>query len=284
MMDCGQIEMRVYFWYNVSAMNDRSRFVVVEGITGSGKSTCLRAIHAYLVDQGLRVFDAQAFAEESHDPPHFDSHGDFDVYFTFEPTKWWVGHAIRKEMSFGDTYSGLEQAHAFSLDRLIQYRRFILPALRAGKTVIQDRCVSSSLLYQPIIAGGPHQDAVAALPGNALALKHAPGHLIVLDLDAKKACERLQGRFDESKGVFEQLELLQNIDKRIRSDWFRDLFTSRGTTIHALDADGTPDIVAQRSIELIQSIIPDLCPQKNSSPLDSSLTRRGTTTVQSSQT
>ncbi|MCH8049577.1 deoxynucleoside kinase [Patescibacteria group bacterium] len=209
--------------------------IVIDGIAGSGKSTIVQSLEDWAEDQKLRVFDLLKWSQEQSRPPMLDDVKEYDLLFTFEPTKQWIGSAIRQEMSRTDQpYSGVELAHAFSLDRLIQYRRLIIPTLQAGKNIIQDRSVSSSIAYQPIMSEGPTLKDLMQLPGNALALEHAPNHLILTDVPVEKVFERFK-RADESKGVFEDIKLLKKINSRYRSDWFRKIFTDRGTTIHDLD-------------------------------------------------
>ena len=72
-------------------------------------------------------------------------------------------------------------AQAYSLDRLILYKKIILPALADEKCVIQDRGVSTSLCYQTL-SGQLKLDYLSSLPGNAVALASAPNHLIIIDV------------------------------------------------------------------------------------------------------
>ncbi len=234
-----------------------SRFVMIEGIDGSGKSTVTRAIREWAVSCNHRVFDLSAWCAEKGTLPRYEDIADFDVYFTFEPTKAWAGSAIRAMIAAGsDRYSGVEQAHAFSVDRLVLYRRLIIPALLAGKTVIQDRGVTTSIVYQPMMPGGPTLDQVLELPGNVLALSHRPDHLIVTDLPPEMALKRLAVRNGEAEQVFERLELLKTFTERYQSAWFAKIFTDRGTQMHRLDTSGTIEEVNAAATKLVSSILP----------------------------
>ncbi len=232
------------------------KFVVVDGLTGSGKSTILRAIKQWSSLCGHKIFDLEEWSKTHAEPPSFAEVSDFDVYFTFEPTKTWIGSAIRYELSRTDQpYSGLELAHAFSLDRLVQYRRLILPALLAGKTVIQDRSVSTSIIYQPAMPGGPNLEELLALPGNDLAMQHAPDILVLTHVKPETAQARLQARADESKGVFEDVELLRKIAERFASDWFSRLFHDHGTSVHHFNADVSKEQMENDAKKLIEQIL-----------------------------
>lgn len=229
---------------------------MIDGIAGSGKSTLVRAAETWARACGHRVFDLGAWSREHADPPRFEEIGEHDVYFTFEPTRQWMGAAIRFELSRTDQpYSGASLAHAFALDREIMYKRLILPALAAGKTVIQERGVCTSIAYQPIMPGALALEDILALPGNALALSRAPDHFIHARLDPAVAVERLKGRGDESRGVFADIDLLRRVDERFRSDWFRELFQSRGTTLHDLPTDAPIETTGTNAQALISTIL-----------------------------
>lgn len=229
---------------------------MVDGITGSGKSTILKAVHEWAQESGFRIFHLRDWSNE--EPPQFETLREFDIYFTYEPTRTWVGAAIRYELSREDEpYGGEELAHAFALDRQINYRRFIIPALREGKTIIQDRGVSSSLVYQPIMPQSVPLETVMALPGNTLALHHAPDALILTKLPAQVAYERLEQRDEESKGVFTHLTFLQKQEERFASEWLKNIFTSHGTRVYELDTSQTLEESQRQARKLIERILND---------------------------
>jgi len=219
---------------------------MVDGIAGSGKSTVLHALETQAEQNGQRVFRLSQWKDDA--PPTFNDVSDYDVYFTYEPTRTWIGRAIRYELSSEENpYSGEELAHAFALDRQIMYRRFIIPALKAGKTIIQDRGVSTSLVYQPIMPGAMSLDAIMALPGNKLALEYAPTDLILTKLPPEEAYKRIQARSDDSKGVFANIDFLRKLADRFEEPWLKDLFETRGTTLHQLDTSGTIEDSIERA-------------------------------------
>lgn len=241
------------------------RFIVVDGIAGSGKSTVADAASVWAARCGHRVFQLKDAERAHQEPPAFETIGDVDVLFTYEPTRSWVGAAIRGELSRKDIpYQGLEIAHAFALDRQILYRRLILPALAAGKTVIQERSVSSSIVYQPIMPGGPTLEALLALPGNAQAMERAPDHLILTRIQPEMSVGRLANRdahlsaFGGGRGVFADIDYLCLVDERFRSPWFRELWERRGTKVHELNTESSKEAVNAAAEQLIESLLP-LC-------------------------
>ena len=213
-------------------------FIMIDGIAGSGKTTVIAAMFDALTARGLRCFRLQDW-KETH-PPTFEEISNFDVYFTFEPTRQWIGAAIRAEMSRADQpYGGEELAHAFALDREIMYRRLIIPARRAGKIIIQDRGVTTSLAYQTAMPGALSFEQIGSLPGNVLALAHAPDVLILTSVSIDIVMRRIAEREDESKGVFQDTILLAKVMKNFQSKNFRILFEESGTRIFDLDTSGT---------------------------------------------
>ncbi len=219
-------------------MLNKGSFVIVDGIAGCGKTTILKATKNWFQESGARIFDLTVWSENNTRPPSFAETNHADVLFTFEPTRTWIGSAIREELSKPEEeYSALSLAHAFSLDREVMYKRLILPALKAGKIIIQDRGVTTSIVYQPVMDGSITLEEITSLPGNRLALLNPPNHLILPQISAEDAFLRGQKRA-ESKGVFsEVLSDLEKWNDRFNSLWFHDLFTKKGTQIHTIQTD-----------------------------------------------
>ncbi|PIQ67447.1 hypothetical protein COY25_01935 [Candidatus Uhrbacteria bacterium CG_4_10_14_0_2_um_filter_41_7] len=232
------------------------KFIVIDGSTGSGKSTIIRAVKDWAKDSGLRYFDLADWCLNHDAPPEFSDIEEFDLLFTFEPTKNWIGSAIRYEMSQTENpYTGLELAQAFSLDRLIMYKRLIIPALKAGKVIIQDRSVTSSIAIQPVLPGGPTLDEIMNLPGNIFAITHAPTDLILTDLAPELIEERISKRAEYTKGVFEDIELIKKVAGRFKADWFLKTFTDRGTEVHTIDTSLPFVEMKENVVKLIDHIL-----------------------------
>lgn len=235
---------------------NNGNFILVDGIVGSGKTTAIQAMFDALTSQGLRCFRLEDWKGEK--PPRFEEISDFDVYFMCEPTRQWIGAAIRQEMSQTEhPYGGEELAYAFALDRQIMYRRVIIPALNAGKTVVQDRGVSTSIVYQPIQPNSLSLEKILNLPGNKQALEHAPNHLILTSTPVETIVDRIRLRpaSQGAAGVFADVELARRVDARYREPWFRELFESRGTRIHTLDTSGTLKESQSNAVMLINNLL-----------------------------
>ncbi|OGL70806.1 hypothetical protein A3C09_04810 [Candidatus Uhrbacteria bacterium RIFCSPHIGHO2_02_FULL_47_44] len=232
------------------------KFILIDGIVCSGKTTVIQAMFDALARRGLRCFRLQDW-KETH-PPTFAEIADYDVYFTFEPTRQWIGAAIRGEMSRDDEpYGGAELAHAFAIDREIMYRRLIMPALEAGKIVVQDRGVSTSIIYQPIQPNSLSLEEILNLPGNKLALQLAPSHLVLTSTPVETIVDRIRNRpaAQGATGVFANVELARRVDARYKEPWFRELFESRGTRIHTLDTSGTLETSQANAVALIEKLV-----------------------------
>ena len=108
----------------------RGRFIVLEGIDGSGTTTQLERAVACVAGLGHR---ATATREPSDGP---------------------VGHLLREallgrlHMPDGEKLDGRTMALLFAADRIDHLQREIEPQLAAGTSVLSDRYLLSSLAYQ----------------------------------------------------------------------------------------------------------------------------------------
>lgn len=148
----------------------RGVFIAFEGGDGSGKSTQARRLADRLRQAGR------------------------DVVLTREPGGTDVGERLRSLV--------LDPAHApidavtealiFAASRSAHVRQLVLPALAAGRTVVTDRYVDSSVAYQGAgRALGP--DTVAGLNEWATGGLH-PDLTVLLDVDTATAAERRAAR------------------------------------------------------------------------------------------
>lgn len=230
-------------------------FVMIDGIDGSGKRTIVEAMVNHLAHQGKQVFEIGEWSKVHHALPSIDDMKQAEVIVGVEPSYAWIGSAIREEMvKNGRGYSSAEIASAFSLDRLTLYRRCYIPLLERGATIIAERGVSSSIVYQPAADPSILVEEILALNGNALAMKHAPTHLVIASVDPQIAMQRLAGRSEKNDdAVFEKESFLRVLDERYKSDWFKKLFTDQGSHLHYLDAAQSINDVRSSAINLLQS-------------------------------
>jgi dTMP kinase len=152
----------------------KPRFIVLEGIDGSGTTTQLGLLERHLTARGRRV------------------------WATREPSQGPVGRLLREillgghRQPDGAPVDGLAMALLFAADRRDHLRREIEPALAAGFDVVSDRYLLSSLAYQ---AQEAERDWVATLARDV----RRPDLTLLLDLPSETAAARRRaaGRIDE---------------------------------------------------------------------------------------
>jgi dTMP kinase len=231
------------------------KFIIIDGLDGSGKSLVVNVLAEHLKAKGKKVFELKEFWKTSSSLPEPEELYDCDVVISAEPTYSFVGRAIREEIIRHNKrdYSALATATAFSLDRLLLYKRIIIPLLEKGKTIIQDRGVTTSIAYQPIQAEPLSLAKVLSLEGNRLALEKRPDLLIIADVKAEVCIERL-GKRDDKKdnAIFENMAFQKKAYKRFKSKWFRKLFEERGSKVIYLDVDKAKQEVVNSAIKLYE--------------------------------
>ncbi|HWD09798.1 MAG TPA: dTMP kinase [Actinomycetota bacterium] len=144
-------------------------FLVVEGGDGAGKSTQVERLASFLRDAGR------------------------DPVVTREPGGTAVGAAIR-DLLLDPANGGLSpraEALLYAADRAQHVLEVIRPALEAGRVVISDRYLDSSLAYQGLARGlgvGEIEDISRWATGGLL-----PDLVILLDVAAPEGRRRLSG-------------------------------------------------------------------------------------------
>lgn len=100
-------------------------FITFEGLDGSGKSTQINLLKAYLTGKG------------------------HDIVFSREPGGCPVSEKIRNViLDTQNPMSAITEALLYAASRAEHVDKVVQPALESGKTIILDRYVDSSLAYQ----------------------------------------------------------------------------------------------------------------------------------------
>lgn len=229
---------------------------MIDGIDGSGKSSIVAALKEYLVGQGNAIFDLKDYWLSQGKYPEYRELKSYDFIFTSEPTFIGIGKVLREELlKNGNDYPEKAIAHAFSLDRMVLYKKIIIPALNDNKCVISDRGVSTSLCYQTL-SGKLSLKELTEMVGNSLALENAPEHLIILKIDPKVAISRLNKRSEKQDDVvFEKLDFQTKAADLFYSAEYKKLFEAHGTKVHYLPSNASIDIMKAEAIKLIKQII-----------------------------
>ena len=220
----------------------KGKLVVVDGIDGCGKSSLIQGLISSLEKQGKKVFSVSQHCKAHDSLPESSELMGYDIVVVAEPTRVWVGKAIREEITKSQMrkYSAIETATAFSLDRAVLYRRVIIPLLERGKVVISDRSVTTSVIYQPIQAEKIKLSQVMGLYGNRLALKYRPDLLIIATVDPHTAITRLKKRLEkDDNSIFDNAAFLEKAQARFTSGWFREFFEKKGSKVAYVDMNRT---------------------------------------------
>lgn len=140
--------------------------ITIDGPGGVGKSTTARLVANALDDRAI------------------------PVHTTTEPTHTPLGEHIRRGT---DTYCGMALACLVAGDRHHHLASEVFPALRAGKVVVCDRYLPSSLVLQRI--DGIDPDTVWCLNVGA----YVPDVAVLLNADHPVVAERLRARGAHSR-------------------------------------------------------------------------------------
>ena len=159
----------------------RGKLIVFEGCEGSGKSTQLRLLSEHLKDRKI------------------------DFVLTREPGGSEISEQIRKIILNGKNTAMCDECEAllYAAARIQHIKEIIEPALAAGKTVVCDRYVYSSLAYQGY-ARGLGMEFIEEI--NRLAIENYPPNItLFLDISPMAAFERKHGADENDR--MEQLGL-----------------------------------------------------------------------------
>ena len=210
-------------------------FLMIDGLDGSGKGTALDALKDWaLLIQKKRVLDVREYGKKHNAYPK--SVSDYDVIISAEPTHISYGKSIREELINKEKkYSGKEIAEAFSKDRDELYKKIIIPALKAGKWIFQERGIVTSLVYQPL--QGLSLEEIKKLKGNKQALEYAPTVLMIMKADPKVTMQRLAARKKQDNAIFENLEFQKKVAKVYASKELKSLFEKAGSEVCYLSTD-----------------------------------------------
>lgn len=163
--------------------NLEAKFITLEGGEGSGKSTQIQKIKAFLESKEIQV------------------------YLTREPGGSPQAEEIRKLLVEGETgrWDGLSEYLLLSAARRQHLIQTIWPALAKGKWVICDRFQDSSVAYQGYGHG-------VSLPFLDEVYRHIAGdfqpHLtLVMDIPVKEGLSRTQDRDHGAEDRYERMDL-----------------------------------------------------------------------------
>ena len=163
-----------------------NKFIVVEGSEGVGKSSQIKIIERYLINNKI------------------------DYILTREPGGTSFGESIRDIILNDDNNTEeLTDSLLFYASRYENYKKIILPALDAGKTVVCDRYHYSTLVYQGIVGNNSSVKAIHEI-FDAIYSKMID-HIIYLYTTPKESFKRISKRSVTDKFESRGLSYLEDL-------------------------------------------------------------------------
>jgi len=205
----------------------RGRFITLEGGEGVGKSTQVKALAEALQQRGI------------------------DVLVTREPGGSPGAEGIRELLLGGadERWGARAEALLFAVARADHVDKTIRPALEAGRWVVSDRFVDSSLAYQGG-AGGLGIETVREI--NAFGIDGwYPDRTFILTLDegGDRARIRDSGASDRIGGR------PYDYHRKVEAA-FRILAAEEPERVQLIDASGSPEEVTRRLLDAIADLLP----------------------------
>ena len=169
-----------------------SKFIVVEGSEGVGKSTQIKTIESFLEEHNI------------------------EYIVTREPGGTSFGESIRSIiLDQNNDTDNLTDSLLFYASRYENYNKIILPALKNGKTVICDRFHYSTLVYQGIVG----DDELVKKVHNIFdaIFSKSIDHIIYFYTDPEDSLKRISRRSITDKFESRGLEYLNKLNKAYES-------------------------------------------------------------------
>lgn len=167
------------------------KFIVIEGIDGSGKSTQVEKVAQALKEQGKQVHP------------------------TKEPTDGPIGQFIRKVLSGEVVVPPASIQYLIASDRAM-HQVEIIEQMKKGMTVISDRYFWSAIAYGMADKNGLNQNSDLLLVSQSMLSMYnqfiLPNKTFYLETSVDTAFRRLSG-MDKTKEIYEKREKLEKISK-----------------------------------------------------------------------
>ncbi|WP_405098190.1 dTMP kinase [Oceanobacillus sp. FSL H7-0719] len=199
-------------------------FITFEGVEGAGKTSVLHALTDKLTKQG------------------------YEVVTTREPGGIDIAEQIRNIILDRENVKMEERTEAllYAAARRQHLVEKVLPALEAGKVVLCDRFIDSSLAYQGHARGLGMEEVYQV---NQFAIKDLmPGLTLLFDIDPLKGLERIAANKDRERNRLD----LENIDfhKQVYEGYHL-LLKRFPERIEKVDADQSLELVVESAFHKI---------------------------------
>ncbi len=195
------------------------RFIVIEGLDGSGQTTQVALLKQFLEGKGLRVISTKE--------PTMDSE---------------AGRKIRGILDEKVRIEPIELQKLFTQDRREHLDNLIIPVLQDGKSVISDRYYFSTFAFGA--SDGLDLDDLIRMNDGFL----LPDLTIILKVSPRVCVERIEKR-GEAKTLFEKEDKLTEVWKTYA------LMPERFKCVHIIDGEQPIDQVHEEIKHLASELI-----------------------------
>lgn len=222
------INYHIEFDLSLKKNTSSGRYIAIEGIDGSGKTTQSKLLVEYFEKQGR------------------------EVLLTKEPTNGEVAQLIYKVLHKEIMVPAISLQYLFCADRAIHLQDVVEPALKEGKVVISDRSLWSAVAYGITDQNIPENEkerilvaynAVMSLYGGFL----IPDKTILLDIPFEVSIQRTLDR-DTNQSIYDGSEKLKRILKEYK--WLSQKFPEVITRVEG-DHDHTPIQIHERVLKAL---------------------------------
>lgn len=207
------------------------RYIALEGIDGSGKTTQVERLKRYFESKGKKVLAIR------------------------EPRKTGlIGDIVHKVLRGETKMPSVALQYLFSTDRVLHHEEVIIPALKEGNIVISDRCFWSAIVYGILDRTGEAYDYKQAdlllIAQSILSMYHqfiVPDYNFYLKISLETALERISGK-DKVREIYEDKDKLGKLIGGY--DWLVNKFAEELTVVDGekSEEDVTKNIIEKFSI------------------------------------
>ena len=205
-------------------------YIALEGIDGSGKTTQAERLTEYFKSKGKKVVQ------------------------TREPKKeGLIGDIVQKVLTGKVKMPSVALQYLFSTDRVLHHEDVIIPALKAGKVVISDRCFWSAIVYGILDRTKGKYDYNSGdfmlIAYSVLSMYHqfiVPDYTFGLNVSLKTAFDRISKKNDRLE-IYENREKIQKLIKGY--EWLAKKFPKEITMV---DGEGGVEGVTKKIIKKIK--------------------------------
>ncbi|MCX8174354.1 MAG: dTMP kinase [Thermoplasmata archaeon] len=198
----------------------KGKFITVEGIDGTGKSTLIPSLKTCIEDRG------------------------WEVALTTEPTDTWLGKNVKR--GFTEEISPFTETFLFLADRC-EHTKWVKAEMERGKIVLCDRYADSTYAYQGAALENLIEDPMDWLIEVSKHIVVEPDLTILLVAKPETVIRRIAPRGEWTK--FERLEYLRKVNENYLK------LAERFGRIRVVDAEQSADRVFEHAKNLVHECL-----------------------------